>query len=178
MVSHSVTHPVCSRAFSFLRSCKYRTDLTMYLILPYPYAYSSVKCLKCFLEQNQTCFLTMSFITGLVRVAIIVLTGFTTNLLWSHFRSPIKHFPGPFVAKFTNLWRFIDVYRGRAELTHRELHKKHGVAVQLGPNLISLSDPKLLRTVYNIRGDFVKVGNLTLACQILPLIIIRVSSIV
>lgn len=96
-------------------------------------------------------------IISLFQLVLIFLTALTANILWSFFRSPVKQFPGPFIAKFTNIWRFINVYRGRSELTQRELHKRHGAAVQLGPNLISLSDPKLLRTVYNIRGDFVKV---------------------
>ena len=79
------------------------------------------------------------------------------HLLWTYIKSPIKHIPGPFFAKFTNLWRFFDTYGGRAELTHRILHEKYGSVVRLGPNVVSISDPKLLRTIYNTRGDYLKV---------------------
>lgn len=41
--------------------------------------------------------------------------------------------------------------------TQRFLHNKYGSAVQLGPNLVSLSDPNLLRVLYNTRGDYLKV---------------------
>ncbi|KUJ11447.1 cytochrome P450 [Mollisia scopiformis] len=76
--------------------------------------------------------------------------------VWIYFTSPIKSIPGPFFAKFTNLWRFFDTYGGRPELTQQMLHEKYGNAVRLGPNIVSISDPKLLRTLYNTRGDFLK----------------------
>ena len=85
-----------------------------------------------------------------------------SNLAWTYFQSPLKAYPGPLLAKFTNLWRFFDVWGGRPELTQRMLHQKHGSAVQLGPNLISLSDPSLIKTIYNIKGNFLKV--ITVPC--------------
>lgn len=79
------------------------------------------------------------------------------QLLWTYFTTPLKDIPGPFFAKFTNLWRFFDTYGGRSELTHQLLHKKHGSVVRLGPNVVSISDPKYLRVIYNTRGDYLKV---------------------
>ncbi|TVY40803.1 Cytochrome P450 monooxygenase [Lachnellula occidentalis] len=86
---------------------------------------------------------------GLLLLAII-------QLLWTYFTTPLKNIPGPFFAKFTNLWRFFDTYGGRPELTHQLLHKKHGSVVRLGPNVVSISDPKYLRVIYNTRGDYLK----------------------
>ena len=77
--------------------------------------------------------------------------------LWVLVSSPIKNIPGPLLAKCTNLWRFFDTYGGRPELTHRLLHEKYGAAVRIGPNVVSLNDPKLLRIIYNTRGDYLKV---------------------
>jgi hypothetical protein len=70
--------------------------------------------------------------------------------------SPLNHFPGPILARFTNLWRFCDVLSGHAHLTHIRLHRMFGSAVIMGPNFISLDDPGQIRTIY---GDdrFVKV---------------------
>lgn len=92
-------------------------------------------------------------ISQLVLSASIVSVSY---LLWVYFNSPLRNVPGPFLAKFTNLWRFIDVYGGRAELTHQLLHKRYGQAVRIGPNTVSLSDPKLIPTLYNLKGDFPK----------------------
>jgi len=97
-------------------------------------------------------------ILGLLLQALLGLTAvFITDLLWTYYSSPLKSIPGPFLAKFTNLWRFFDVWGGRAELTLRLLHQKHGSAVRIGPNIVSLSDPRLIKTIYSTRGEYLKV---------------------
>ncbi|TVY71200.1 Cytochrome P450 monooxygenase andK [Lachnellula suecica] len=98
----------------------------------------------------------MPFLSILLQSLGTVLTLVITQLLWTYFRSPIKNIPGPFLAKFTNLWRLFDTYGGRAELTHQTVHEKYGFAVRLGPNIVSLNDPKLLKIIYNTRGDYLK----------------------
>ncbi|KAI9650593.1 hypothetical protein NHQ30_000611 [Ciborinia camelliae] len=80
----------------------------------------------------------------------------TSYLLWIYFNSPLRKVPGPFLAKFTNLWRLLEVYGGRAELTHQLLHQKYGQAVRIGPNIVSLNDPKLIQTIYSLKGEFLK----------------------
>ncbi|PQE27026.1 benzoate 4-monooxygenase cytochrome P450 protein [Rutstroemia sp. NJR-2017a BBW] len=77
-------------------------------------------------------------------------------LLWKYFNSPLKKVPGPFLAKFSDLWRLIDVYEGRAELTHCMLHAKYGPAVRIGPNTVSLSEPELIPKIYSSRSEFLK----------------------
>ncbi|KAE8393372.1 hypothetical protein ETB97_003618 [Aspergillus alliaceus] len=92
-------------------------------------------------------------------VAQIVIWGTTliiSHLLWNYCRSPLKSFPGPFRAKFTNVWRFQDVFKGRCEITHIELHRKHGLAVCMGPNVLSLSDPKLINQIYSTKDPWLK----------------------
>ncbi|CAF9903459.1 MAG: hypothetical protein GOMPHAMPRED_000275 [Gomphillus americanus] len=77
-------------------------------------------------------------------------------IIWQIYVSPLRKFQGPFLAKFTNFWRLMDVAAGRTELTQKALHRQYGVAVRLGPNLISLSDPALIKKIYSIKGDFIK----------------------
>ena len=97
----------------------------------------------------------------LLSIALQSLGGFLfltiAQLLWTYIKSPLKNIPGPFFAKFTNLWRFFDTYGGRPELTQRILHEKYGSVVRLGPNVVSISDPKIMRIIYNTRGDYLKV---------------------
>ena len=78
--------------------------------------------------------------------------------LWSTVNSPLKVFPGPVLAGFTNLWRLWDVYRGRNGETHLKLHRKHGSVVRLGPNVLSLSDPNLINRVYTTKSAWNKVS--------------------
>lgn len=75
-----------------------------------------------------------------------------------YFTSPLRSIPGPFLTKFSNLWRLLATYGGRPELEHRRLHEQYGPVVRLGPNCVSLSDPSLVKTIYNAKGDFIKVS--------------------
>lgn len=77
---------------------------------------------------------------------------FLTRLFWQIFLSPLSTFPGPILAKVTNLWRVAQVHSGRAELKHIELHRRHGSVVRIGPNCLSISDPDLIKTIYSSRG--------------------------
>ena len=52
--------------------------------------------------------------------------------------------------------------KGHSHLELRRLHEKHGKAVRVGPNTVSLSDRDLLKVVYGGRGTkaWRKVGAL------------------
>jgi hypothetical protein len=77
--------------------------------------------------------------------------------LLCYLNSPLKDIPGPFLAKFTNLWRVIDVCRLNTPETHKKLHAKYGVAVRLGPDMVAINDPAMIPIIYNPRGTFPKV---------------------
>lgn len=94
----------------------------------------------------------------LVGKAVVVVVGLVIlRLATTYLFSPLKDIPGPFIAKFTDLWRLFDYWKHTQIKSHQELHENLGPAVRIGPNMVSLSDPALLKTVYSIRGDYVKV---------------------
>lgn len=101
----------------------------------------------------------VSLSTLAVGIFLLGLAVTSLERLQKYRTSSLKKVPGPFLARFSNLWRFLDAYGGRSELTQRTLHEKYGSAVRLGPNIVSLSDPALLRTIYNTRGDFLKASS-------------------
>ncbi|KAK9420554.1 hypothetical protein SUNI508_06294 [Seiridium unicorne] len=92
-----------------------------------------------------------AFVLTSLGVALIVLRA-----AYLHLTSTIRDIPGPFLAKFTNLWRLLDYYKGTQIDSQQRLHEKLGSAVRIGPNIVSLSDPSLLRTIYSTRGEFLK----------------------
>jgi Gpi18-like mannosyltransferase len=101
----------------------------------------------------------MALIANLLgQIAIGVSILLILHLLWHYVRSPLKNIPGPFLAKFTNLWRLFHVLTGHAQRTQKQLHDRYGSAVRLGPNLVTLSDPRLVKVVYDARGKFLKVS--------------------
>lgn len=77
----------------------------------------------------------------------------------------LNKYPGPLLAQLTGWWRFFDVFKGHAQYTHIELHKKHGDVVRLGPNVLSFADPTAIKDIYGLNKGFVKVGQL-LICQL------------
>lgn len=82
-------------------------------------------------------------------------------LLWlvrNRYHNGLNKYPGPFLASLTDWWRFLDVYGRRPEITHRALHQKYGDVVRLGPNTLSFSDTKALKTIYGLNKGFTKVS--------------------
>ena len=78
-------------------------------------------------------------------------------LLSNYFNHGLNKYPGPFLAKFTNWWRFLDVYGRRPDITHLKLHREHGDVVRLGPNSLSFANPRALKTIYGLNKGFTKV---------------------
>ena len=65
--------------------------------------------------------------------------------------------PGPALAKISDLWRLIEAWKGHEELVLQELHREHGSLVQIGPNIVSITDPDAIETIYGIKADLPKV---------------------
>jgi cytochrome P450 len=78
----------------------------------------------------------------------------TIRLFISYLR--LSKIPGPFAAKFTDLWRFRSQNTAGHAQRLVELHRKHGKLVRLGPNHVSISDPSAISTVYSISPTWVK----------------------
>ncbi|KAI8680400.1 hypothetical protein NCS57_00320500 [Fusarium keratoplasticum] len=83
-------------------------------------------------------------------------TLIVARVLYEFFLSPLKHIPGPFLAKFTDFYRAGLTTRGHVDSTTRGWHKKWGSAVRVGPNAISISDPDLIRVIYTTKNPWRK----------------------
>jgi hypothetical protein len=69
----------------------------------------------------------------------------------------LRHIPGPFFGKITNLQRIIWVKSTRSHLHLQEQHAKHGDVVRIGSNMVSISNPEVLPVIYTTRTGFPKV---------------------
>ncbi|KAK3688246.1 cytochrome P450 [Podospora appendiculata] len=86
-------------------------------------------------------------VVGLIAVPILTLFGW---LVYSWLTSPLRKYPGPFLAGWTNLWRLVLSLRGRNyPMTMRKLHEKYGPVVRIGPNLLDLDYPELIKTIFS-----------------------------
>ena len=88
--------------------------------------------------------------------SLIVLT--TLYAFYHIITEPLKAFPGPFFAKFTDLWRAYTSSLGHAHLVNRKMHNQLGPAVRMGPNMVSLSDVELIKTLYSNDEQYLKVS--------------------
>ncbi|KAJ5094715.1 hypothetical protein N7456_010576 [Penicillium angulare] len=70
--------------------------------------------------------------------------------------SPLRDIPGPFWTRFTSLWYFNQVRRGKFEQMNIRLHEKYGPIVRLSPDHYSISDISAIKTVYAAGSKFPK----------------------
>ena len=87
-------------------------------------------------------------------VLVLFLVG--ARLAYKQISSPLNAIPGPFLARFSNIWRLIDVWLGHSDKTQLALHRKHGDYVRLGPNCITISDPSLIHVIYRTHSPYNK----------------------
>ncbi|KAK4221664.1 cytochrome P450 [Podospora fimiseda] len=83
-------------------------------------------------------------------ITTAVLTPLATLLLWftiSWYLNPLRKYPGPFLAGFTNLWRFTHCFIFAHDYadTIKKLHDKY-----------DLDYPELLKTIYTTDGKWLK----------------------
>ncbi|KAJ6606047.1 benzoate para-hydroxylase [Mycena vulgaris] len=64
------------------------------------------------------------------------------------YRDPLRHIPGPAIARWTPLWLGYQARIGRRYLAVDAAHKKYGPIVRIAPNHISVAHPDAVGTVY------------------------------
>ena len=77
--------------------------------------------------------------------------------VFTYLTSPVRSIPGPLIARFSDLWRLYLVWKRSPEKEHHALHKKYGSAVVLGPNMVSINDPELIKVIYSRKDILIKV---------------------
>ena len=69
----------------------------------------------------------------------------------------LRQIPGPFFASISNVPRLYWVLTGHAQETHIALHKRYGHLVRMGPDMVSVGDPREISKKYGITGKYKKV---------------------
>lgn len=69
---------------------------------------------------------------------------------------PLRRIPGPFIARFTNLWIVAQCRLLRRSQVVVNMHRKYGKFVRISPNHISISDPKAMQEIYGHKAAFTK----------------------
>ncbi|KAK1572961.1 cytochrome P450 [Colletotrichum navitas] len=98
------------------------------------------------------------------KMEVVLLVPIVGCFLWflaSWQASPLKKFPGPVLAGWTNLWRLWQVISADYAPRVKRLHEKHGPVVRIGPNLLDIDYPELAKVIYGTdskwkKSDFYK----------------------
>ncbi|KAI1481787.1 cytochrome P450 [Daldinia eschscholtzii] len=78
------------------------------------------------------------------------------RILYRRYASPLREYPGPFLASFSRLWKVMSTISERTHLDHIELHRKYGPIVRISPNELSFSSPSVARHVLSAGKRFYK----------------------
>lgn len=57
---------------------------------------------------------------------IIVVSALAARGILKRYLSPLRQYPGPFIASCSRIWKFWTVYKGHNEADHIEAHRKYG----------------------------------------------------
>lgn len=64
--------------------------------------------------------------------------------------------PGPFLARFSNIWIGLSARRGQKFAAIDSAHRKYGKVVRIGFNHVSIADERALNVVYGHGNGFLK----------------------
>ncbi|KAB5578026.1 cytochrome P450 [Coniochaeta sp. 2T2.1] len=87
---------------------------------------------------------------------LVAVTLFVTRAAYKRYASPLRKYPGPFLASFSRLWKVISTASGRTHLQHIELHRKYGPVVRIAPNEVSIASPEAARNLLSAGKGFHK----------------------
>jgi hypothetical protein len=113
--------------------------------------------------------------------ALLFITPVLTLVTWvlyAHFSSPLRKFPGPFLActsrpqtqfctaclltishaAWTNLWRMYYAYTGQMHTITKKMHEKYGPVVRMAPNYLDIDYPSLIKTCFDTKGVWKKAS--------------------
>lgn len=90
-------------------------------------------------------------------VALIATGLFFLDILYNIFFHPLRHIPGPFLAKFSQTWRNHKYFRGTWHDDTLDLHRKHGNVVRIAPGEVSFVDEHGLKNLYGHGKQVFKV---------------------
>lgn len=122
---------------------------------------SSLNSLLCYKFDSSSGSLTgsissaigMVFITALALCAAI----YAIRCIYvAFFKLEISSVPGPFLAKFTDLYSLFQAYKSTRTRWLQDLHRQHGSLVRIAPNRFSVSDPKALSDIYDLKHEYPK----------------------
>lgn len=107
----------------------------------------------------------MVFMKGNMHLAFAALVIiYVAQIVYYLFVHPLHKIPGPFLARFSGIWRNVRYFRSTWHNDILELHEIYGPVVRIAPNEISFVDVKALPILY---GHGTTARKVSRECEIL-----------
>ena len=95
------------------------------------------------------------------KLALLFLLGLCAlilKLVFDSRRAGLSHIPGPFLARYTDLWRFYQAVKGFGKQGFMpEKLESYGEVVRIGPTTVAVFDPAAIPTIYGTGSRLDKV---------------------
>ncbi|ROV89420.1 hypothetical protein VSDG_08680 [Cytospora chrysosperma] len=110
------------------------------------------------MEPIQQYFSSLDSSNRVANFLVTTLVLIIAYLARTYYYHGLNKIPGPFLAKFTSLWKWHVVRRELMPFVNTELHEKLGPLVRIGPNHISASSVEGIQVVHRSKSGFTKSG--------------------
>ena len=104
-------------------------------------------------------YLDFAILQAILAVAICYfsfLAGlFSSIATYRRFFHPLRAFPGPPQARWSQLWHVSKIIKNVDNFRHLDrLHAQYGEYVRIGPNILSVADPEWVEPIHNGQSRF------------------------
>ncbi|KAJ5669751.1 hypothetical protein N7462_010821 [Penicillium macrosclerotiorum] len=96
----------------------------------------------------------LSPVTVIIALPLWIISYYTIPFFTTY--KHLSRVPGPFLAKFSNIWVGLSARRGQKFAAVDRAHRKYGKVVRIGFNHISIADERGLNIVYGHGNGFLK----------------------
>lgn len=87
---------------------------------------------------------------------VLVPAAIVLRAVYRKYASPLRKYPGPWLASYTRLWKVISTASTRTHYDHLHIHRKYGPVVRIAPDEVSISSPEAARAVLSAGKRFYK----------------------
>ena len=102
------------------------------------------------------CLRALDALDGLTYASLVLLALLLVDYFRIALKPGLRPIPGPFLARFTKLYRVFKVAQGDCPHFYLRLHEKYGRIVRTGPNTVSLSAPEAVQVIYGTNHNYRK----------------------
>ncbi|ENH74671.1 Cytochrome P450 67 [Fusarium oxysporum f. sp. cubense race 1] len=110
--------------------------------------YSTISSLEWHLYVHQLHKWFQVFTSLALAIVLCKLIDFLCRVTYRLYLSPLRKFPGPWLAATSNAWEIYHSLTNDRLCAIHELHEKHGNVVRIGPNQVSVASPEAFHHVF------------------------------